>query len=50
MKQHLIGAHVYCTENNSIHDLTNEQIDNRHNFIFFFVLKTYEYLVSKTET
>ena len=35
MKQHLIGAHVYCTENNSIHDLTNEQIDNRHNFIFF---------------
>ena len=34
-EQHLIGAHVYCAENNSIHDLTNEQIDNRHNFIFF---------------
>ena len=34
-EQHLIGAHVYCAENNSIHDLTNEQIDNRHNFINF---------------
>ena len=34
-EQHLIGAHVYCAENNSIHDLTNEQIDNRRNFVNF---------------
>ena len=34
-EQHLIGAHVCRAENNSIHDLTNEQIDNRHNFIIF---------------
>ena len=34
-EQHLIGAHIYCAEDHFIHDLSNEQIDNRHNFVNF---------------